>query len=446
MAGLEALAASQEGKRLHSTSTGAANDHAALAGPTEISFPATLAFQSRENRLVLEGIDSRGSDLIKVVFRSSQFGNEGILRVLHNNTPQASCNELGNLRFFAREGVDVEFENRSLGLASRGRTRPVLIGRSTATGCMFKVLSSLPKAVRTSPDSTEVRTRPLRRHLLLLERTPVSPPALPPLPRVSRHRARPDRAARPLQPSISVIIPTLNEAGNLPYVINTIPPSVSEIIIVDGRSNDDTERVASLLSPNIVIVRETKRGKGAALQAGFRAARGDILLILDADGSMNGADVSAFVQTLLNGADYVKGSRFMKGGGSADITPIRRFGDRAICLLIFMGFGVHYSDGTYGLKAFWRDCLDLLHIDADGFEVELLMDIRAHRSTLNIAEVPCFETVRIHGNSNLNAVRDGFRCLKVIIRERLRLHPAPLSHEYSRRQRRAERRGRQFAS
>ena len=176
---------------------------------------------------------------------------------------------------------------------------------------------------------------------------------------------------------------------------------MQEIIIVDGRSNDDTERVASLLSPDIRIVREPKRGKGAALQAGFRAARGDVILILDADGSMNGADIPAFVDALVGGADYVKGSRFMAGGGSADITRFAHLGDRAICFLIHLTFGVHYTDGTYGFKAFWADCLDLLHIDADGFEVELLMDIRAHRSALSVAEVPCFETVRIHGNSNL---------------------------------------------
>jgi glycosyltransferase involved in cell wall biosynthesis len=225
-------------------------------------------------------------------------------------------------------------------------------------------------------------------------------------------------------PTISVVIPTLNEAGNLPYVLNTIPRWIDEIIIVDGRSRDDTERVARVLRPDVRIVQQTQRGKGAAIRVGFEAAKGDILIVMDADGSMNGADIGAFRDALLSGADYVKGSRFCKGGGSVDITRLRRFGDRGICLLIRLLFGAHYSDGTYGFKAVWADRLDRIRIDTDGFEVELLIDIRAHRAGLRIAEVPCFETNRIHGTSNLNAARDGLRCLRVILRERLRRYHA----------------------
>ena len=220
--------------------------------------------------------------------------------------------------------------------------------------------------------------------------------------------------------TISVIIPTLNEAGNLPYVLNTIPRWVDEIIIVDGRSLDDTERVARVLRPDARIVQQTRRGKGAAIRAGLDAANGELLIIMDADGSMDGADIKAFRDALLAGADYVKGSRFRQGGGSVDITRLRRFGDRGICFLIRLLFGAKYTDGTFGYKGLWTDCLDSIRIDTDGFEVELLIDIRAHRAGLQIAEVPCFETERIHGSSNLNAFRDGLRCLRVILRERLR--------------------------
>jgi len=225
---------------------------------------------------------------------------------------------------------------------------------------------------------------------------------------------------RPNTPTISVVIPTLNEAGNLPYVLNTIPDWVDEIIVVDGRSRDDTERVAKVLRPDVQLVQQKSPGKGAALQAGVQAARSDILIFMDADGSMNGFEIEAFRDALVAGADYAKGSRFAPGGGSIDITKFRRMGDRGICFLIQILFGARYTDGTYGFKGMWTDCLDSIRVDTDGFEVELLIDIRAHRAGLRTVEVPCFETVRIHGNSNLNALRDGLTCFRLIVRERLR--------------------------
>ena len=233
--------------------------------------------------------------------------------------------------------------------------------------------------------------------------------------------------AAPTSPTVSVVIPTLNEAGNLPYVLNTIPRWVDEIIIVDGRSKDDTERVAKVLRPDVRLVQQTRRGKGAALRAGLDAAKGEILVIMDADGSMDGAEIVEFRDALVDGADYVKGSRFCDGGGSTDITRLRRFGDAGICFLIRMLFGAKYSDGTYGYKAIWANRLSSICIDTDGFEVELLIDIRAHRAGLRTAEVPCFETNRIHGSSNLNALSDGLRCARVIVRERLRRYRVPAS-------------------
>lgn len=228
-------------------------------------------------------------------------------------------------------------------------------------------------------------------------------------------------------PTLSVVIPTLNEAGNLPYVLNTIPRWVDEVVIVDGCSLDDTARVAKVLRPDARIVHQTRPGKGAALRAGLEAARGDLLIIMDADGSMDGADIELLRDELLAGADYVKGSRFMEGGGSTDITRLRRFGDRGICWLIRLFFGPHYTDGTYGFKGLWASNLHAVRPDTDGFEVELLLDIRAHRAGFRVSEVPCFETNRIHGASNLNALSDGLRCLRVILRERLRRYRVPSS-------------------
>jgi len=220
--------------------------------------------------------------------------------------------------------------------------------------------------------------------------------------------------------TVSVIIPTLNEAGNLPYVLNTIPNWVDEIILVDGRSDDDTQRIAEILRPDVRIVHEFKKGKGAAMRAGLHAARGDILIALDADGSMDGAAIGKFRDAVLAGAEYVKGSRFAPGGGSSDITKFRRFGDRGICYLIWLFFGSLYSDATYGYIAVRATSLDALNIDSDGFEVETLIGIRAIRAGLNTTEVPCYEASRINGVSHLSVLHDGWRIFRVIVGERMR--------------------------
>ncbi len=229
----------------------------------------------------------------------------------------------------------------------------------------------------------------------------------------------------PSKATVSVIIPTLNEAGNLPYVLDTVPDWVDEVIVVDGRSTDDTERIARLMRPDVKVIHELTPGKGAALRAGFNAASGDYLIAIDADGSMDGNRLGEFRDALDRGAEYVKGSRFLPGGGSADITRLRRFGDGGICFLMRVLFGAHYSDATYGYFAVRADRADHLNIDSDGFEVETLINIHAYRAGLTIAEVSCFEGNRIHGASNLSVFKDGFRIARCILLERVRGHRGP---------------------
>jgi len=222
--------------------------------------------------------------------------------------------------------------------------------------------------------------------------------------------------------TVSVIIPTLNEAGNLPYVLNTVPDWIDEIIVVDGRSTDDTERIARLMHPGVKVIHELTPGKGAALKAGFRAASGDYLIAIDADGSMDGNQLGDFRDALDRGAEYVKGSRFLPGGGSADFTWFRRLGDGGICFLMRILFGARYSDATYGYFAVRADRVDHLDINSDGFEVETLINIHAYRAGLKIAEVSCFEGNRIHGTSNLSVVKDGLRIARCIVMEKVRGH------------------------
>lgn len=241
----------------------------------------------------------------------------------------------------------------------------------------------------------------------------------------SSPRTRSTRRTRPATPTTTVVIPTLNESGNLSYVLNSIPPWVDEVIVVDGRSSDDTERVARALWPSVRVIEQPRPGKGAALRSGFRAARGDIIVTLDADGSMDGAQVDAFRSALIGGADYVKGCRFCPGGGSSDITRIRRLGDRAIGVLLESLFGVRLRDATYGYVGLWADCVEDLASDYDGFSFEIVMAIRTHRAGLTLGEVPCFEARRIYGASNLSALRDGLRILGVIVRELVRVRRFP---------------------
>lgn len=221
--------------------------------------------------------------------------------------------------------------------------------------------------------------------------------------------------------TISVIIPALNEAENLPYVLPRIPADVHEVILVDGHSVDNTIAVAQELLPNIRVVFQEGRGKGAALRSGFAAATGDIIVMLDADGSTDPAEIPAFVGALHAGADFVKGSRFLQGGGTADMPIIRRWGNGALTAMVRLLFGGCFSDLCYGYNAFWRRVLPMLQLDGDGFEIETMMNVRALYAGLKVAEVPSFEAPRVHGIGRLRALPDGWRVLKTIMKERLEM-------------------------
>ena len=224
-------------------------------------------------------------------------------------------------------------------------------------------------------------------------------------------------------PRVSVVIPALNEAKNLPHVFARLPADIDEIVLVDGHSTDGTVEVARKLFPAVRIVGQDRRGKGNALSCGFAASRGDIIVMLDADGSADPREIPRFVQELVGGADFAKGSRFLEDGGSADITHIRRLGNAFLGGLVNTLFGTRYTDLCYGYNAFWARCLPHMSVDCDGFEVETLINIRVARAGLTVKEVPSYEQSRIHGESNLNTVRDGFRVLRTIVRERFRRQP-----------------------
>jgi len=219
------------------------------------------------------------------------------------------------------------------------------------------------------------------------------------------------------RPRVSVVIPTLNEAANLPHVLPRIPAWIDEVVLVDSQSTDGTTEAAMRLRPDIVILRQARLGKGAALRAGFDAARGDIIVTLDADGSTDPAEIPAFVGALLAGADFVKGSRFAQGGGTDDMEWYRRLGNWGLLQLVRWRFGGRFTDLCYGYNAFWRHILRHLDLgDASGFEIETSMNIQALRAGLTVCEVPSLEFKRLHGTSNLRTIPDGWRVLMTIVR------------------------------
>ena len=226
-------------------------------------------------------------------------------------------------------------------------------------------------------------------------------------------------AAQQRYPRVSVVIPARNEAKNLRHVLPFIPALVDEIVLVDGQSVDNTITVAQQLFPTIRVIQQSGKGKGDALRVGFAACTGDIIVMLDADGSADPAEIPRFVEALIAGSDFAKGSRFVDGGGSHDITFLRRTGNYLLGTLVNLLFWTHFSDLCYGYNAFWKRCLDDINIDCDGFEIETLLNLRMHKAQFKIVEVPSFEYSRVHGESNLRTFRDGWRVLKTIVQERL---------------------------
>ena len=219
-------------------------------------------------------------------------------------------------------------------------------------------------------------------------------------------------------PRVSVVIPAINEEQNLPYVLSRISPDVFEVLLVDGASTDATCEVARRLRPGVRILKQDGHGKGAALRSGFAAATGEIIVMLDGDGSTDPAELPAFVGALLAGADMAKGSRFIHGAGTADMPLYRKLGNRTFVALVRVLFGGRYSDLCYGYNAFWRSALAKLDLDGDGFEIETMINIRALRAGLRVVEVGSFEDKRHFGESHLRTVPDGWRVLRTILRER----------------------------
>jgi glycosyltransferase involved in cell wall biosynthesis len=228
-------------------------------------------------------------------------------------------------------------------------------------------------------------------------------------------------------------VPVKNEAANLREILPRLP-QVHEVIIVDGNSVDESVQIAREVRPDVIVVEQTRRGKGNALACGFLVSSGDIIVMFDADGSADPSEIPIFVKALVAGADFAKGSRYATGGASEDLTLLRSLGNSFLNAIANVAFGTRFSDLCYGYNAFWRDMvpvLDLPSVDlpdpingllwGDGFEIETLISSRFATARVKTTEVPSVERSRIYGQSNLRTFRDGARVLITIVAEHKRM-------------------------
>ncbi|MFN8216573.1 MAG: glycosyltransferase [Solirubrobacterales bacterium] len=226
----------------------------------------------------------------------------------------------------------------------------------------------------------------------------------------------PDRRAN-RRTKVSVVVPAMNEGKNIGQVLSRLPRGLHEVILVDGNSTDNTIEAAQAACPGIRVTSQSGRGKGDAFRTGFASVTGNLIVMLDADGSADPAEITRFVAALEAGADFAKGSRYLEGGGSADITTLRNLGNAFLSGSANLLHGTHFTDLCYGYNAFWARCLPFISLDVPGFEVETLINLRIAGAGMKITEVPSYELERISGESNLKTFRDGFRVLGTILRE-----------------------------
>lgn len=218
------------------------------------------------------------------------------------------------------------------------------------------------------------------------------------------------------RPFLSIVIPTLNEQNNIKTLLREIAPVLSdykyEILIVDGYSKDKTVEFAKEMGAKIIY---DKRGKGSALIKGFEAAKGDIIISMDADLSNRPNELRLLIAGIEAGYDVCMGSRFLlTGGGSDDMPWIRRFGNKLFVSLVNLMYGSHYTDMCYGYRSFAKGVAKRLNLQEHGFGIETEINIKVQKMHMRVLEVPSYEKLRASGEGKLRSIPDGFIILRVI--------------------------------
>jgi glycosyltransferase involved in cell wall biosynthesis len=219
---------------------------------------------------------------------------------------------------------------------------------------------------------------------------------------------------------VSVVICALNEEDSIPMVLSKMPANLCEVLLVDGHSSDNTIALARQIYPGIKVIIQDGVGKGAALRTGFRHAVGDIIVTIDADGSMDPADTVQLIDALYEGNDFVKGSRFLRKKDSDDMTLIRLIGNKIFAWITSMLFGYRSTDVTYGYNGFWRDKYQTGELSSNGFSIETEMYLHAIKKHLKIREIAVHEFNRHGGQAKLRTFRDGWLILRTILAMRFK--------------------------
>lgn len=217
---------------------------------------------------------------------------------------------------------------------------------------------------------------------------------------------------------VTLIIPTRNEEGCIGRVLKEIPRKiVNEIIIVDGHSTDNTvKEVTEQFKKDDKLVNQKGDGYGGAFIEGFKIATGDVIIMMDADGSHNPADIPFIVDKVKEGYEYVMASRYTIGGMSEDDTFIRWFGNQLFTKLTNIVHGTKVTDSLYLFTAITKEGLKKLTLESLGFEFCTEILVKARKAGLRFAEVPAIERARFNGESKVNAFWDGIKFLKAIFR------------------------------
>ena len=221
------------------------------------------------------------------------------------------------------------------------------------------------------------------------------------------------------RPEISVVIPCLDEEDAVGAVVDQAFEGIErsgrpgEVIVVDNRSTDRSAEVAA--EHGAIVVREERPGYGSAYLAGLAVARGEFVVMGDADETYPLRDLGPFVDRLAAGDDLVMGSRF-EGTIHGEAMPWlnRHVGNPILTGMLNVLFGVKISDAHCGMRAVRRDALATLDLHSTGMEFASEMVFKAFRRKLRVSEIPIDYYPRV-GESKLNRFGDAWRHVKFML-------------------------------
>jgi glycosyltransferase involved in cell wall biosynthesis len=221
--------------------------------------------------------------------------------------------------------------------------------------------------------------------------------------------------------TVSVVIPAHNEAPTIAQVVRDCAantPDLAEVIVVDDGSSDNTSATAAAAGARVVRL-DRNGGKGVALQRGIAAARGDVLIFIDADGQDDPTEIPAMLAAFEPEVDLVLGSRFLGGFQPGAITRLNYLGTRFITGSVNVLFGTKITDPLAGFRAVRSSVFDRVQIEARGYDIEVDLLLRVLNSGGKVAEVPAQRSARSYGSSGLSSVFDGLRIFKRIVQIRV---------------------------